>query len=70
MYVITNLASSANMSIKSYEENGQNKQRLFSGGHQYWTLEPRGDDFMFVTSAIHPWEHQLLMLLYTLASVS
>jgi len=45
-YIITNVASNANLSILEYTEDGETKYRVSSGGSQAWTLGPRGDQFI------------------------
>jgi len=46
LYILTNVASKMVLSIRAYDENGEKRFQLYSGGDQYWTLEPRGDDFI------------------------
>jgi hypothetical protein len=46
LYIITNVASKTTLSTTSYDHEGKQMSRLYSGGTQYWTLEPRGDDFI------------------------
>lgn len=45
-YSITNVGTSLSLSIKTYDEGGQTKQRAYGGGAQSWTLMPLAQNFV------------------------